>query len=563
MDDPTPLTSAELQHLIELGWLLTSAALVLFMQAGFCCLEAGAVRHKNSINVAIKNAVDLCASFCAYFVIGYSLMFGTDLWGLIGSPSLFLSNLSEGEVASFLFQVTFCSTAATIVSGGVAERCRFLPYVIVSMVIGLFIYPVFGHWVWGGGWLSQLGYHDFAGSSVVHMVGGGVALAGIQVLGPRTARYSEDGTLTKIPASSMPMVALGVIILTFGWIGFNGGSAPLSDQTPTIITNTLLAACFGGMFALLGTWAYAGLASVELILNGILGGLVAITACADCVTLPSAAMIGMAGGLSVIIGTALLDYLKLDDAVGAVPVHLVAGIVGILLTGVFGKLELTEDFTRWMLIGVQALGALVCFLWSYVLGLGVWWVTGKVISLRVGKLEEKVGLNFSEHLVEDDFQSLVEVLSQAQQQGNLDSLKGLQDHRDPQVAKLTQSLLAFADTMQSIDRVEATPNMAWESLEGIYKKFNQQQEAGEQEQRQIMKQFQQLTGGLEQLITVLNSYRQNPQPISTLAELCNSMRDSSIQIAESLPHTIQTWKQLGRTTEQLHQLKNHLRGDMA
>ena len=317
------------QVLLENLWTVIAASLVLFMQAGFCFVEAGSVRTKNNINVAVKNIIDMCATCASYFIVGYSVMFGVSYSGFFGQPDIFLQNLPQGDLLSFLFQMTFCATAATIVSGAIAERCRFLPYFLISLIIGVLIYPVFGHWVWGGGWLSEWGFHDFAGSAVVHMVGGAVGLAGIQVLGPRMGRFDANGQARSIPASSMPQVAVGVVILTFGWIGFNGGSASFGVDTPLIIVNTLLAACFGGLAALLSTWAYRGLASVELILNGVLGGLVAVTANADVIVPMSAMMVGLCGGLVVVLSTALLEKMRLDDAVGAVPVHLFAGIAGI------------------------------------------------------------------------------------------------------------------------------------------------------------------------------------------------------------------------------------------
>lgn len=244
---------AAVHTLVQTGWTLFAGALVLLMQAGFACLEAGAVRHKNSVNVALKNVVDFCAAAAGFFVVGYGLMFGASHGGMVGSPHWFLAVPGGGEpdYVKFFFQVTFCGTAATIVSGGIAERCRFLPYLLVSIVVSILIYPLFGHWVWGGGWLSVRGYHDFAGSSVVHMVGAGVTLAGIQVLGPRLGRFTADGRARALPSSSMPMMALGVLILLFGWIGFNGGSGPLGASSGLIIVNTLMAACFGGLGALL------------------------------------------------------------------------------------------------------------------------------------------------------------------------------------------------------------------------------------------------------------------------------------------------------------------------
>ncbi len=384
---------------IQMLWTLACGALVMFMQAGFTCLESGSVREKNSVNVAVKNITDLCVSFPSFFLLGYAIMFGADRAGLFGSPNLFLSNLEGEELTSFFFQAAFCSTTATIVSGGVAERCRFLAYVLVTAAVGLFIYPIFGHWAWGKGFLHELGYHDFAGSSVVHMVGAGVALSGMQLLGPREGRFDRMGKPVPMPGSSMPTVALGVMILLFGWIGFNGGSAPLSSQTPAIIVNTVLAGCCGGLGAMLLGWALRGLAPVDLILNGILGGLVAITACADLVRLTSAAAIGVLGGMAVVLGCDLLERFELDDPVGAVPVHGFGGIVGIVSAGLFAHADaLTRlHMQRPTLIAVQILGATICVAWSYGASYFVWKAVGRVVPLRVGALEESIGMNFSAH----------------------------------------------------------------------------------------------------------------------------------------------------------------------
>ena len=397
------------------AWVIISATLVLFMQAGFLCLEAGSVRHKNTINVALKNIMDFCISFAMFFIIGYSFMFGEGMFnGLIGTPDPFISHADSDVLLSFLFQVTFCSTAVTIVSGAIAERCRFLPYFFISLVMGLLIYPVFGHWVWGGGWLAEMGYYDFAGSSVVHMVGAGVALAGIKCLGAREGRFDEDGELQNIQVSNMPMVALGVIILTFGWIGFNGGSAELSIHTASIVANTLLAACFGGLIAMLCSWAYSGLVEVHTMLNGVIGGLVAITASANAVTLQAAALIGLAGGFIVPISAHLLEKLQLDDVVGAIPAHGAAGIVGILLVPVFitpeAMLLLNEGrdipLTTDKFLLIQAIGVLTCLAWSVGLGFITWKLISFITDLRVGTMEEYIGLNYSEHKISDPLQDL-------------------------------------------------------------------------------------------------------------------------------------------------------------
>ena len=401
--------------LTQSAWLMLCAALVLFMQAGFCCIEAGYVRRKNSINVALKVMMDFCASFAVFFIIGYSIMFGKDTGlGLIGEFGAFLKHANDDEILRFLFQVTFCSTAATIVSGGIAERCRFLPYFLMSIAIGAFIYPMFGHWVWGGGWLSQLGYYDFAGASVVHMTGAGIALAGIKVLGPRAGRFDKDGRPNQINGTNMPLVSLGVLILIFCWIGFNGGSEALSLHTPVIITNTLLAACFGGLIALLATWAYVGLAGADVMLNGVLGGLVAITASANVVTPQAAMLIGMAGGLIVPVATYLMEKNQLDDVVGAVPVHGGAGLIGILIVPIFITPEALAQLhggselpmTRSSFFWIQAIGATTCITWSYFTGMVFWKFIGQFSYLRVGPMEEQVGLNYSEHKVSDPEQSL-------------------------------------------------------------------------------------------------------------------------------------------------------------
>lgn len=443
-----PHVTAELPALV---WLMCASALVFFMQAGFAAVEAGAVRYKNSINVALKNVIDLCASFAAYFVFGFSVMFGTgwDPFGILGTPRLFLDGVVAVDpagtdvftmfpMAMFLFQVTFCSTAATIVSGGVAERCRFLAYVLVSVGVAAVLYPVFGHWVWGGGWLVQLGYHDFAGSSVVHLLGAGVTLAGLYMLGPRAGRFGADGSVRRIPSSSMPMMALGVFILAFGWIGFNGGSAPLGPHTPVIIVTTLSAGCFGGLAVMLLVWASRGAPEADLILNGVLGGLVAITAGANCVSLPASALIGMLGGGAVVFGTWLLERLRLDDAVGAVPVHGCAGIVGVLGAAVFvdpAWLEANRPQLGYgSFIAVQAMGALVCIAWSFLGGLALWWLVGKATSLRIGLNEELVGMNYSEHKVDDPLVGLVHAAETALHGGAWAG--GAAGHRAPPNAEM-------------------------------------------------------------------------------------------------------------------------------
>lgn len=441
-------------HLPALAWLLISSGLVFFMQAGFCAVESGMVRYKNSINVALKNVVDFCTSFAGFLVIGYALMFSPswDPIGLIGTPVLFLSDLRlvnpQGTdvytlfpFAMFLFQATFCNTAATIVSGGVAERCRFMAYVLVSLGVGLVIYPIFGHWAWGGGWLARLGYHDFAGSSVVHLLGAGITLAGIVVLGSRAGRFGRDGKPRDIPASSMALVALGVLFLAFGWIGFNGGSAPLGAQTATIIINTLNAGSFGALGVMLLIWALRGVPSADMILNGVLGGLVAITASANVVSIPASCVIGLLGGGAVVVGTRLLERWRIDDAVGAVPVHGFAGVVGIICTGLFADaawLADTKHLSRLHFTLVQGVGAVACIVWGFGAGWLLWKIVGRGTALRVGPDEEVVGMNYSEHKVEEPIAQLTAAV--------VDSTAGRRDPvvldhvRDGELAPLARAI---------------------------------------------------------------------------------------------------------------------------
>jgi len=384
-------------------WLLTSTALVFFMQAGFLCLEAGSVRRKNSVNVALKNFVVGILAICAFFVIGYAIMFGPSWRGVVGMDAPALAGLDQDKILHFLFQVVFCSTAATIISGAVAERLRFLPFLLESAFLASVLYPLFGHWVWNDGWLARIGYHDFAGSSVVHMMGAGVGFAGIVLLGPRKGRF-VNGRAVTIPGDNLILSALGTFILMMGWIGFNGGSAPLGPQTGLIVANTLVAGCFAGLTAMSTSWVTRGVADVGLMMNGTLGGLVAVTASADMIPLQAAPVVGILAGLATHAATWALEKLLLDDAVGAIPVHGACGLLGILVTPLFcGSTALAAHLpahhlaSRLDWFGVQCIGAAACLALSMAGGFLTWLVIGRFTSLRVTADAERVGMNFSEH----------------------------------------------------------------------------------------------------------------------------------------------------------------------
>ncbi len=393
--------------LIDIFWVLICAGLVFLMQAGFTCLESGLTRSKNSINVAIKNLTDFGISTILFWAFGFALMFGTSAIGWIGSEGFFLS-LDEGSWSNtfFLFEIMFCATAVTIVSGATAERLRFKSYIIVSIILAGLIYPIFGHWVWNGiqvgtssGWLGMMGFVDFAGSTVVHSVGGWVALAALLVIGPRKGRFPPVGAHMKIHGSNLPLSVLGVLLLWIGWFGFNGGSTlALNEQVAGIITNTFLAGASGTMVTLTVGWIIKKQADAELVIFGSLAGLVAITASAHAVSTVNALAIGAIGGIVMLGVNYLLEYLHIDDAVGAVPVHLGAGIWGTLAVAIFGRAELLNTgLNRGEQLLIQAIGIGVCLLWTFGTCYPLFLLINRFLPLRVTKEDERIGLNVSEH----------------------------------------------------------------------------------------------------------------------------------------------------------------------
>ena len=358
---------------LDIAWVLIAAALVMFMQAGFSSLESGMVRSKNSINVAGKNFADFSLTTGVFWVFGFALMFGTSVGGLFGSSGFFFSESAPFLMAFFFFQIGFAGTSTTIMSGAVAERMRFSSYIIAALVFSAAIYPVFGHWAWGSlaggepGWLEDLGFIDFAGSTVVHSVGGWMALAMVLILGPRIGRFGKDAV--PIHGHDIPLVTLGVFILWFGWFGFNGGSTlGLTPDVPAIIVNTMLAGAFGGLTALGLTGWRDERVDVPTIMNGSLAGLVGITASANIVSTIDAVAIGAIAGVVMYGVTQLLERLEIDDVVGAVPVHLAAGIWGTLAVALFGATEAWGGGSRLSQLWVQGIGIFFAFVWAFGIG---------------------------------------------------------------------------------------------------------------------------------------------------------------------------------------------------
>jgi ammonium transporter, Amt family len=402
----TPPTVDELARGINTVWVLVTAFLVFFMQAGFALVEAGFTRSKNTVNILFKNLVDFLFATIAFWAIGYALMFGSGS-PFFGATGFFLSGLESDTagvptLAFWLFQLVFAGTAATIVSGAMAERTKFKAYLIYSAVISLLIYPIFGHWVWGGGWLAEMGFLDFAGSTVVHSVGGWAALVGAMILGPRIGKFNKDGSANVIPGHSIALGTLGVFILWLGWFGFNPGSqlaaiGSSADAISLVAVNTNLGAAAGGIAAMFAYWMRLGKADLGMTLNGVLGGLVAVTAPCAFISPLSAIIIGLIGGVLIVIAVPLLERFKIDDPVGAVPVHLVNGIWGTLALGLFhveGGLLTTGATTQ---IVAQIIGVVACGVWTGLTAAVMFYGIKAVVGLRVSAAEEEAGLDLEEH----------------------------------------------------------------------------------------------------------------------------------------------------------------------
>jgi Amt family ammonium transporter len=388
-------------------WVLIGAFMVFFMQPGFAMVETGFTRAKNAGNIVMKNFMDLCLGSIVFWIIGFGLMFGTDIGGLLGTPDFFVQNdygASYPSWAFFIFQTVFCATAATIVSGAMAERTKFSVYCMYSILISAIIYPISGHWIWGGGWLAEMGFHDFAGSTAVHMVGGVAALVGAKLLGPRIGKYNADGSVNAIPGHSLTLGALGVFILWFGWFGFNGGSTVCAtgDDVLTsmgrIFVTTNLAAAAAATATMFLTWLRYGKPDVSMTLNGALAGLVAITAGCDTVSVPGSFAIGIIAGIVIVFAVEFFDQvLKIDDPVGAISVHGVCGALGTLLVGIFavdGGLLYGggTDLLLTQATGVIAVAAYIGIVMTF-----VFQIIDKTIGLRVTTREEIAGLDMEEH----------------------------------------------------------------------------------------------------------------------------------------------------------------------
>jgi ammonium transporter len=421
-----PVTSVET---VDVGWLLFCAALVLLMQAGFTALESGLVRSKNSISVAIKNFANFLVAASLFWLFGFGLVFGSGEAGLVGASLFLFDSDSTFLTAFFLFQLGFIGTTTTLMSGAVAERMRFGGYLVLATFVAAVTYPVFAHWAWGDaslmpgsdgsdGWLKDLGFVDFAGSTVVHSVGGWVALAAIIILGPRIGRFGPGAV--PIRADYLPLTTLGVFVLWVGWYGFNGGSTfALTGEVPAVILNTTLAATFGGLVGMTLTWLLDGRPDVVMIMNSSLGGLVGITASANSVSPWKAALIGGVAAVVMQVVTRLLERMRIDDPVGAVPVHLGAGIWGTLAVGLLGDVDsFPAASSNIEQLGIQLVGIGVCFVWAFGLGYLVLSVINRRFPFRIGPEGELAGLNIAEHGASTDTFDLLSDMDEQRRSGD-------------------------------------------------------------------------------------------------------------------------------------------------
>lgn len=394
----TALANTDLSS-VDAIWILLSASLVFFMQAGFALLESGSSRAKNAINVMMKNYVDVCIGSILFWAIGFGLMFGNNTTGFFGTTGFSLMSGSNWDFTFLLFQTMFAATAVTICSGAMAERTKYSAYIIAVCVIVTFIYPVFGSWVWSGayggsGWLADLGFIDFAGSTVVHSVGAWCALAGVIVVGSRTGRFDMVGKARSIPGHNLSLVALGGFILWLGWFGFNGGSTlSASGNIGQILLNTHLAGAAGAV----GAIYYSKITSKPILLsttvNGSIAGLVGITAGCATMSPPFAIMTGFIAGLISVAGSQLLLRWRLDDVVSAIPVHGFAGVWGTLAAGLF----FTDDLFNPERVGIQMIGIIAAFVWAFPVSFLLFFVIRKTIGLRSSKEHEQLGLDCTEH----------------------------------------------------------------------------------------------------------------------------------------------------------------------
>ncbi len=539
---------AVLQNNIDLLWIVIAAALVMFMQAGFTALETGLTRAKNSINVAMKNITDFILSVLIFFVVGYAIMFGSGN-GFMGWSGFGLSGLNEpSDYAAFVFQATFAGTAATIVSGAVAERMRFSAYALVSVILAAFIYPVSGHWIWASeGWLAQNQMVDFAGSTVVHSLGGWVGLAGAIVLGPRIGRW-KDGSVRKIHGHNLVFTVVGTIILFFGWFGFNGGSTLAVNETiPLIMLNTILAATMGGLscFAM-SAFVYRGEVQLEKLVNGVVGGLVAITAGCVVVTPLGALAIGCLGGIIVFLSEEfVLHVLRVDDPVNVISAHGVAGAWGTLALALFAPIENLPLDSRMDQFGVQALGVIAVATWGFLTGYILFGLLKSFNLLRVPPEAEKVGLNVFEHGASSGLVSTAEAIENVVRAysgvGESDLTKRLEVEIGSEEGEIAHTFNNLLDAFhESISEIKQSTHQISQSAYNMSTSSTEAKEAA-------VKNSEIANGLTDTLTSMIQFIDEVKQQVHQCAELSSQAMKSAEYGATTMQTSLGTMKTLKKT----------------
>ncbi|TWU07668.1 ammonium transporter [Stieleria varia] len=471
---------------VDLAWVLISAAMVMLMQAGFCLLESGLVRSKNTINVAMKNLANLCVSGCVFWAVGFGFMYGSSQFGLLGTSDFFPgASFAPQQVALIVFQTAFCGIAATIVAGAVAERMRFVGYLALTVVIAGALYPIFGHWAWGGllegsgvGFLRRLGFIDFAGSTVVHSVGGWAALATAIWIGPRLGRFGRRSD--RIRGNSLPMAAVGTLILWFGWFGLTAGSTlAVTGQASSIMLNTNLGAMFGGLTSMIFSSAIQRRPVVEHSLNGIIAGLVSVTAGCHVMSPASAACCGALGGMLVTIAMYHLDRWRVDDAVGAVSAHAIAGVWGTLAVALLSNPSTWDTgLSRWEQLGVQITGVVICFIWSFGGTTLACWAINRWIVLRVSPRAECIGLNVIEHDANTELLEMSAEMDRHRRRGSFNrrvettrfsELGGIARHYNRVLGRVEAEIAQHAETSNKLSIAESRFRGMFENArEGLF-----------------------------------------------------------------------------------------------
>ncbi|MDE1464973.1 ammonium transporter [Spartinivicinus poritis] len=552
----------ELQQTINILWLMVAAALVFLMQAGFAALESGLTRAKNTINVALKNITDFTVATVVFWLVGFALMFGDSVSGWFGSSNFAISEADTPmDFAFFMFQVTFAGTAATIVSGAVAERIRFLAYMIITIAICAFIYPVSGHWIWGeGGWLAEKNMVDFAGSTVVHSLGGWVGLAGAWILGPRLGRFNPDGRTVRMQGHNQVMAVIGVLILWFGWFGFNGGSTlEATPDVAKIILNTSLAAAAGGVASfLISLFLHGGEIYIARLLNGIIGGLVAITAGCAVVDPMGAAFIGLSAGV-VVYGFEwwMVKGLRIDDPVNVVASHGFCGAWGTLILAFVAADGALPIANRWEQFFVQAQGVIAVFIWGFGTGAILFGIMRYMKFLRVPEEAERVGLNVYEHgtttgLIEIK-QAMKSILPKSEGgEGDLTTRVPFEQGSDAgEIAQAFNTLVdSYYNTVKYLNSASAKLNQTGESLNNTCASLNQSAKDQTYNSDKVLSTVQEMVNMTNQVTEYANEIYERTLKVCEEASQNRSIVNSATHAIETLSNDVI------EAAEVIHQLKN-------